>query len=448
MLVLRVASSFLFLITGAQGSVSDALLQGTASDVRTQVLGSMYSLDPAVAQVLSKALERFAESEELEVQSSHGHWHLDLHVYKDDKMSGEKEGHPLIEPTLRRLSESSAKEIGVVVPPMAHLPVLVNANLSPLIWLVIILGIITVIVLIIGSIDPLFKAPPKIGQLLSSKEARYHFLTDGTFNTCSLYYSLMMNSIILFSLVTMVVSSDHAIKTAWAGVFNFSEWIFLFVFTAEWIATLLCCPSQRDYLTSSLTYVDIAAVAPSYFELLLSGAGGLSGMRLFRLARMFRLFRLVKLVKNNENIEMVLYGLHACVPSFGMVFATLGCTMFVPSVLMHYVEMGDWDDRAGCFRREGEDVCSPFESIIVSMYWGITTVTTVGYGDVCPKSGLGKFLAGPTMVCGIIALALPIGMISSAFNSAVDEWKEKYNAGERARLLERGKGDETASPRG
>merc|ERR1712226_968818 len=98
--------------------------------------------------------------------------------------------------------------------------------------------------------------------------------------------------------------------------------------------------------------------------------------------------------------------------------------------------MGNWDSDSGCYRRlvdgDLEPGCSPFQSIVHTMYWGIQTVTTVGYGDVVPISALGKFIAGVSMVSGIISLALPIGMMSTAFSEAMEHIKEEEEKGQRS----------------
>merc|ERR1712048_1401445 len=96
---------------------------------------------------------------------------------------------------------------------------------------------------------------------------------------------------------------------------------------------------------------------------------------------------------------------------------------------MFYLEQGSWDAQMGCFRRtlsngETEVGCSPFQNIIETAYWGFSTVTTVGYGDVLPVTDLGKMFACITMICGIISMALPIGMVSNAFCGAMERMRE------------------------
>merc|ERR1719261_516 len=82
---------------------------------------------------------------------------------------------------------------------------------------------------------------------------------------------------------------------------------------------------------------------------------------------------------------------------------------------MYSVEQGDWNAEMQCYVRKGEKSCSPFESIPASFYWGITTMTTVGYGDTLPSTDWGKAICSISMVCGILVIALPVTMIGNQF---------------------------------
>lgn len=81
---------------------------------------------------------------------------------------------------------------------------------------------------------------------------------------------------------------------------------------------------------------------------------------------------------------------------------------------------------------EGETRKEVFGSIPRAMWWSVTTLTTVGYGDVYPVTVLGKCLAALTAFAGIGLIAMPTGVMAGAFNEAIQASKVKHSASEKA----------------
>lgn len=142
-----------------------------------------------------------------------------------------------------------------------------------------------------------------------------------------------------------------------------------------------------------LMLIDLLAFAPSYL-------GFLFALDL-RVLRIFRLFRLVKLARYSPALPALLGVLYAERSSlFASMILTLS-VMCVSGELMHLAE--------------GAVQPQTFGSMPDAMYWAITTLTTVGYGDEVPITPLGKLIAGITMVTGLLLFALPIGIIANGF---------------------------------
>ncbi|CAJ1351007.1 unnamed protein product [Effrenium voratum] len=232
--------------------------------------------------------------------------------------------------------------------------------------------------------------------------------------------------------------------------FYYLEVVCISIFTLEYLVRLLTCHSDPSLgptpLTRTLRYarmplniIDVLAVAPFYLGFALASV---SSLRVLRLARVVRLF---KLAKHHAGIRLCLEamnrsGLTLAILMFfnvivGIIFA---CVIFFiegqnfsvdPKFTRPTVDALNNTVPAphpyGVFVRkdaQGEyDVETPFRSIPISLWWVFTTMTTVGYGDMVPTTILGKIVGVLCFYCGVILLALPIGVLSSNFESAYSQ---------------------------
>ena len=205
------------------------------------------------------------------------------------------------------------------------------------------------------------------------------------------------------------------------------------------------------YGTKVLNLIDLVAILPFYLELLFdTGGGGLGVLRILRLARVFRLFKFGAI---QEGVTLLSDVMQVSYPSLRLLgfFGVLGCVLF--GSLIFLCELGEWvppgDDDSipeGAFVRvnkfgTGKEL-TPFISIPRSMWWVVTTATTVGYGDLYPTTLLGKVVATVTMLTGILVLALPITIISSNFSDEFDKLQARkevarQDAAELQRLIAR-----------
>lgn len=147
-----------------------------------------------------------------------------------------------------------------------------------------------------------------------------------------------------------------------------------------------------------LMVVDFLAFAPSYLSLVFPID--------LRILRIFRLFRLVKLARYSHALPALLGVLYAERSALFASGILLVSTMCVTGEVMHLAE-GDAQPKV-------------LGTLPDAMYWAITTLTTVGYGDVVPITPLGKFIAGVTEVLGLLLFALPIGIIANGFVSGLN----------------------------
>jgi len=134
---------------------------------------------------------------------------------------------------------------------------------------------------------------------------------------------------------------------------------------------------------------------PTYLNLFLPTSGSFIVIRIFRLIRVFRLFKLGNFIKEGSII------IDALKESRGKI------TVFMTFVLLTVTVLG-----SVMYLVEGQ-ADSGFTSIPRSIYWAIVTLTTVGYGDIAPKTQLGQFLAAIIMIMGYGVLAVPTGIVSA-----------------------------------
>jgi voltage-gated potassium channel len=144
-----------------------------------------------------------------------------------------------------------------------------------------------------------------------------------------------------------------------------------------------------------MSVIDLLSFAP-YFIGLLSG-----GVLDLRALRILRLLRLLKIARYSQAMPAMLGVLYAERRALLGSFILLLCTVCISAEIMHVVE--------------GPGQPKLFGDLPSSMYWAITTLSTVGYGDEVPITYLGKLVAGVTMVVGLVLFAMPIGIISVGF---------------------------------
>lgn len=198
---------------------------------------------------------------------------------------------------------------------------------------------------------------------------------------------------ILVSVLTVVVESVAPIRADYGPQLRAVEWSFTLLFTVEYALRLYSVRKPLRYVTSFYGLVDLLAVLPTYLSILLPGAQSLLVVRVLRLLRIFRVLKLVNFL---GEANVLLAALRA---------SRRKVTVFLVAVLSTVVIMGSL-----MYLVEGEQ--SGFDNIPRGMYWAIVTMTTVGFGDITPKTVLGQFIASVLMVLGYGIIAVPTGIVS------------------------------------
>jgi voltage-gated potassium channel len=156
---------------------------------------------------------------------------------------------------------------------------------------------------------------------------------------------------------------------------------------------VLVVPRPRHYLFSFLGLVDVLSVLPSYISLLVPGAQYFMVIRVLRLLRVARIFKLTHFLMEGQVLTTAL---RASVNKIMVFIGTVVTLVIIIGSVMYVVEGGE----------------NGFTSIPKSIYWAIVTLTTVGYGDIAPKTPLGQILAGLVMLLGYGIIAIPTGIVT------------------------------------
>ncbi|WP_348756377.1 ion transporter [uncultured Aquincola sp.] len=211
-------------------------------------------------------------------------------------------------------------------------------------------------------------------------------------------FDLALVWLILASVAVVMLDSFEHIHAQWGPVLGVLEWLFTVVFTLEYLARLACVHRPLRYARSFFGVIDLLAVLPTWLALFLPGLHALIDVRLLRLLRLFRILKLAEYVDEYAAL------LSALAASRRKIMVFLSFVMLVVVVM-------------GTILYVVEGPANGFANIPVSVYWAISTMTTVGFGDITPKTGLGRFIASVMMLVGWGTLAVPTGIVGAEFTA-------------------------------
>ncbi|MCH8553579.1 MAG: ion transporter [Schleiferiaceae bacterium] len=251
----------------------------------------------------------------------------------------------------------------------------------------------------------------------SFRKKLFHLLEPGSSPTgLSFFIDVLIAAVILINITSLIINTLPNLPTGIRQVLNWVEFYSVVFFSFEvilrwWVHVEH--PKAKNYRFPRLYFfltpfavIDILAIAPFYLILFTH----LNLKYLFLL----RLFRLLKLVRYFKSLQLI-----------GRVFATKSNELLISlfftltllvsiSFLIYYVE--------------GPHQPDVFGSVPDAMWWGIVTLTTVGYGDVVPITVAGKILGGCIALLGVGLFALPAGILASGFSTELEKMTQEEAA--------------------
>ncbi|GCF88248.1 ion transporter [Shewanella sp. NKUCC05_KAH] len=227
----------------------------------------------------------------------------------------------------------------------------------------------------------------------------------GTDTPAGRYFDIALMVCIVLSVGLVFLDTVEIFHREYGQLISVLEWVFTIIFTIEYGLRLYCATHPVLYARSFYGLVDLLSVLPSYLALLIPGA---NFTLVIRILRLFRIFRVLKLLRYLSEGNVLLRAMMQSSRKVFLFFFSVSLIVMVLSSVMYVVEGPD----------------NGFSSIPKSVYWTIVTITTVGYGDITPKTGLGQAIAAFTMLIGYSIIAIPTGILTAEISQEVGRHRD------------------------
>ncbi|MDE1346802.1 ion transporter [Vibrio aestuarianus] len=242
---------------------------------------------------------------------------------------------------------------------------------------------------------------------MSQQSIKHHLyiIIFGTHTKAGRAFDLSLIIAIMISLSILILESIPEVAQVWGSWLRYGEYAFTTLFTLEYLLRLYCSPKPSAYAKSFYGVVDLLTILPTYIAFFFPGA---SFMGVIRLLRVLRIFRILKLVRYLQDSNILLRSLMMAKRKIFIFFSAVAILVTIFGALIFVIEGPEHG----------------FNSIPESIYWAIVTITTVGYGDLVPKTALGQGIAAMTMLLGYSILAVPTGIITAELNNEMHSHRQ------------------------
>ncbi|MFY0593398.1 ion transporter [Roseivirga sp.] len=236
-------------------------------------------------------------------------------------------------------------------------------------------------------------------------------------DTLSKRFDTFIMTLILLNVAAVIIETVDSIHDQYSLYFQYFEVFSVVVFSAEYLFRVWACTvlekykhplfGRIRYMFSASAIIDLLAILPFYLPFVLNHSDG----RIIRILRLARLVRIFKLGRYSQALTLISDVVKKRREELIVTLTLLIIMLIFASTLMYYIEYEP--DKPG------------FQSIPETMWWGVATLTTVGYGDVYPVTALGKLLGAAIAIMGVGLFALPAGIVAAGFESELKNRKKK-----------------------
>jgi voltage-gated potassium channel len=226
------------------------------------------------------------------------------------------------------------------------------------------------------------------------------------------YFIKFIYALIVLNVLTLILESYKELNDNYGLLFYAFEIFSVAIFTLEYLIRIWVSDKTKEdkkerinFAFSTLGIIDLIAIIPFYLPFIFP-----FDLRVVRILRLFRLLRIFKLGRYSKSLKTIQYIFKETKAELSITVFVTFVLMILSSTLMYYIEHDAQPEK--------------FASIGDAVWWAVATLTTVGYGDVYPVTALGKILSGIIALIGIGFVALPTGIISSAFIEKIQAEKK------------------------
>ena len=233
-------------------------------------------------------------------------------------------------------------------------------------------------------------------------------------------FDVFLIALILLNVLAIILESVPSLGAEYGAAFQRFDLFSVMIFTVEYVVRIWTAVERKEseylrlsdlkkrlrYAKSPAAIVDFLAILPFYVDLLVSSSIDL------RILRAFRLLRIFKLTRYSQSMTLMLSAITDHIRSFIAAITILVIVMLLAA--------------SGMYVFEKEAHPEAFGSIPHAMWWAFATLTTVGYGDVTPITVWGKVFGAAITVVGIGMVALPAGILASAFSEQLRQREKIY----------------------
>ncbi len=208
-------------------------------------------------------------------------------------------------------------------------------------------------------------------------------------------FDVLLLALIAFSVLLVMLESVETYRERYETQLLILEWIMTGLFTLEYVARLWTSERPARYARSFFGVIDLLAILPVYISVLIPGAQSLLVIRSLRLLRVFRVFKMARWLSEANYLVRALRSSSRKIVVF---LVTVVLLNIIVGSTMYFIEGGPGTD---------------FDSMFRGVYWSIVTMSTVGFGDIAPQTGIGQVLAAILMITGYSIIAVPTGIVSA-----------------------------------